>query len=250
MPKRNAILMVVLAVAVIAATGFLALRPAPSPEAGPARIELLLRKLGDADSDVRREGETGLRKMGNAATGPLTQASKSADRVLAGRAAQLLRETAPTVSIRTEIRSEEILLEVSSSRVSEEESGARVYGALLINRSSAPVLVALPGEASAWSAAWFEVEDDQGRSTRVEASPEGAVATAGSVVSVAPGKTLIFASWNQSPKAPPPSKTRGVRFVYDASHPAYRLMTEKADGGALLPSMKLASKTLVLADAR
>jgi hypothetical protein len=95
MPKLNAVLMVVLAVAVIAATGFLALRPAPSPEAEPARIELLLRKLGDADSDVRREGETGLRKMGKAAAGPLTQASKSADRVLAGRAAKLLQELQP-----------------------------------------------------------------------------------------------------------------------------------------------------------
>ena len=95
MPKLNWVLMVVLAVAVIAATGFLALRPAPARDADPARIELLLRKLGDADSDVRREGETGLRQMGNAATGPLAQASKSADRILAGRAAKLLQELQP-----------------------------------------------------------------------------------------------------------------------------------------------------------
>ena len=95
MPKLNWVLMIVLAVAVIAATGFLALRPAPARDADPARIELLLRKLGDVDSDVRREGETGLRRMGNAAAGPLAQASKSADRVLAGRAAKLLQELQP-----------------------------------------------------------------------------------------------------------------------------------------------------------
>src|SRR3954471_12700766 len=95
MPKLNWALMVVLAVAVIAATGFLALRPAPAREADPARIELLLRKLGDADSDVRLEGETGLRRMGSAAAGPLAQASKSGDRVLAGRAAKLLQKLQP-----------------------------------------------------------------------------------------------------------------------------------------------------------
>ena len=95
MPKLNGVLMVVLAVAVLAAPGFLALRPTPAQEADSVQIELLLRKLGDVDSDVRREGETGLRRMGNAAAGPLTQASKSADRVLAGRAAKLLQELQP-----------------------------------------------------------------------------------------------------------------------------------------------------------
>jgi hypothetical protein len=95
MPKRNAVLMVVLAVAVIAATGFLALRSPPVPADDPVRFEALLRKLGDADSDVRREGEIGLRQMGNAAVGPLRQASRSGDRILAGRAAHLLQELQP-----------------------------------------------------------------------------------------------------------------------------------------------------------
>ncbi len=95
MPKRNAVLMVVLAVAVIAAMGFLALRPTPVQAADPVRIELLLRKLGDADSDVRREGENGLKQMGSAALGPLQQASRSGDRVLAGRALKLLQELQP-----------------------------------------------------------------------------------------------------------------------------------------------------------
>lgn len=95
MPKINAVLMGVLAAVVIAATGFLALRPAPAQETDPVQIERLLRKLGDADSDVRREGETGLKRMGSTALAPLLQASKSADRVLAGRAAKLLQELQP-----------------------------------------------------------------------------------------------------------------------------------------------------------
>ncbi len=92
MPKLNAVLMVVLAVAVIAATGVLVLRPS-APQAVPP--EHYLRKLADPDSDVKREGEDGLRKMGAAAVGPLREASKSSDKVLAGRAAKLLSELQP-----------------------------------------------------------------------------------------------------------------------------------------------------------
>ena len=95
MPKRNAVLMGVLAVAVIAAMGFLALRPTPIQAADPVQIQLLLRKLADADVDVRREGETGLRQLGGSALGPLQQASRSGDRVLAGRAAKQLQELQP-----------------------------------------------------------------------------------------------------------------------------------------------------------
>jgi len=92
MPKLNAVLMVVLAVAVIAATGVLVLRPS-APEPIPA--EHYIRKLADADADVKREGEDGLRKMGPAAVAPLRDASKSSDRILAGRAAKLLSELQP-----------------------------------------------------------------------------------------------------------------------------------------------------------
>src|SRR5579862_2536548 len=95
MPKLNAVLMVVLAVAVIAATGVLVLRSSSAQEDAPAQAEKLLRKLADADGDLRREGEDGLRRMGAAALGPLREASKSADRMLAGRAAKLLLELVP-----------------------------------------------------------------------------------------------------------------------------------------------------------
>ena len=94
MPKLNAVLMVVLAVAVIAATGILVLRPS-GPAVDPQQTERLIRKLADSDSDVKREGEDGLRKMGPAAVGPLKEASNSTDRVLAGRAAKLLLELQP-----------------------------------------------------------------------------------------------------------------------------------------------------------
>jgi len=97
MPKLNAVLMSVLAVTLIAAMGFLVLRPspAPAPEIQPAQVQKLLRKLGDSDPDVRREGEAGLRQAGAASIAPLRDASQSPNRVLAERAAKLLRELAP-----------------------------------------------------------------------------------------------------------------------------------------------------------
>jgi len=96
MPKLNAVLMVALAVAVIAATAFLTLRPAPARQVEPAQVQKLLRKLGDSDPDVRREGEAGFRSLRAAAVAPLREASKSPDRVLADRASKLLQELAPT----------------------------------------------------------------------------------------------------------------------------------------------------------
>src|SRR5258706_14673159 len=95
MPKLNAVLMVVLAVAVIAAMAFLTLRPTAAESLEPAQVQRLLRKLGDADPDLRREGESELRKLGLAAVAPLKEASKSPDKVLAGRAAKLLLEVQP-----------------------------------------------------------------------------------------------------------------------------------------------------------
>jgi hypothetical protein len=95
MPKLNAVLMVLLAVAVIAATGILVLRSSSAQDEAPAQAEKFIRKLADADVDLRREGEDGLRRMGSAAVAPLQAASKSSDRVLAGRAARLLLELQP-----------------------------------------------------------------------------------------------------------------------------------------------------------
>ena len=95
MPKLNAVLMVVLAVAVIGATAFLTLRPAPAQAVEPAQVQKLLRKLADPDPDIRREGEAGLRQAGTAALPPLRDASKSNDRVLADRAAKLLQQIDP-----------------------------------------------------------------------------------------------------------------------------------------------------------
>jgi hypothetical protein len=95
MPKLNAVLMVVLAVAVIGATAFLTLRPAPARTIEPAQVQKLLRKLADSDPDIRREGEAGLRQAGTAAIPPLRDASKSSDRMLAERASKLLQQLDP-----------------------------------------------------------------------------------------------------------------------------------------------------------
>jgi len=95
MPKLNAVLMVTLAAALIAATAFLTLRPSPAPPIEPAQVQKLLRKLGDSDPDIRREGEAGLRKIAPASVAPLREASQSPNRVLAERAAKLLQELSP-----------------------------------------------------------------------------------------------------------------------------------------------------------
>lgn len=92
MPKLNAVLMALFAVIVIAATAFLTLRPTPAREIEPAQVQKLLRKLGDSDPDVRREGEAGFRKIGAAALPSLREASKSPDRAIAERAAKLAQE--------------------------------------------------------------------------------------------------------------------------------------------------------------
>lgn len=93
--------MVVCAVAVIAATAFLTLRPTPAQELEPAQVQKMLRKLGDSDPDVRREGEAAFRALGTAAIAPLREASKSSDRVLSERAAKLLQELQPASPVAT-----------------------------------------------------------------------------------------------------------------------------------------------------
>ena len=96
MPKLNAVLMAVLAAGVIAGLAFLTLRPTPAREIEPAQVQKLLRKLGDSDPDIRREGEAGLRQAGAASIVPLREASKSPDRLLADRASKLLQELQPS----------------------------------------------------------------------------------------------------------------------------------------------------------
>jgi hypothetical protein len=97
MPKLNVVLMAVLAAGVIAALAILTLRPTPAPPIEPAQVQKLIRKLGDSDPDIRREGEAGLRQAGAASIVPLREASKSPDRALADRASKLLQEMQPAV---------------------------------------------------------------------------------------------------------------------------------------------------------
>ncbi len=96
MPKLNAVLMVVLAVAVIAGTAVLTLRTAPAASPEPARYEKLIRKLADPDPDLSREAAVELRAAGPAALPALREAAKSPDTLLAGRAARLAEELQPT----------------------------------------------------------------------------------------------------------------------------------------------------------
>ena len=98
MPKLNVVLMAVLAAGVIAGLAYLTLRPTVVRPMDPAHVQKLIRKLGDSDPDVRREGEAGLRQAGAASIVPLREASKSPDRLLADRAAKLLGELQPSAS--------------------------------------------------------------------------------------------------------------------------------------------------------
>jgi hypothetical protein len=252
MPKLNAVLMVVLAVAVIAATGFLALRPTSGADDASAQASKLLRKLADSDPDVRLEGEAGLRSIGPAALGPLLAASKSPDRVLAGRAAKMISDLNPLPDHRVSIESEDYVFEILCSGAPENAQRVGVYLVQLKNRSKAPVLVAvLPASDVPGRLAWFEVEDDQGRRYEVDAKPLAADSSAPEVISVPPGTACgLFGGWKTLPPHLSRSDVRSVRFVYDASAPAYREAAGKAGGGALLPPERLASKTFVFTDAR
>lgn len=248
--------MIVLAVAVIAATGFLVLRQEPKPPTDGDRVEALLRKFGDPDSDVRREGEEGLRKMGAAAVEPLRKASTSSDRVLADRAGRLYQELrkpelpgppATPEPLLDELSAGDVEIEINCSGSPEKAQRWGNYMVTLANRGRSPALLAFPAEA----VAWFELEDDQGRRTRVEAEPAYRRAAEGSVERVSAGSQGVYflgsvPLWNALSRA----DVRSVRFVYDASHPAYRATAAKFGGGAPLPPAKLVSKTFVLADVR
>jgi len=262
MPKLNLLLMGVLTAAVVAGTGLLVLRAPACGEKESIRVEKLLRKLADRDSDTRREGEDGLRRLGRAALAPLQEASTSADRVLAGRAAKLLLEFQPPPprmpgppeqpgSLMGGLQPDEASFEILCAGAPEKALRAGVYLVQVANAGKTPVLVALPPEKSPWHAAWFEIVDDRGRLTRVEAEPIQTPDPRGSVVVVGAGSCgAPYWGWKNMQETLLKPEVRGVRFIYDASDPLYRATAEKFGGGSLLPPVKLVSKTFQLSEVR
>jgi hypothetical protein len=263
MPKLNAVLMVVLAVAVLLGTGLFVLRAPATDEGASVRVEKLLRKLADSDSDARREGEDGLRKLGPAALARLQEVSTSGDLVLARRAAKLLQELQPPASkmpgppvqpesLLGSLQPHEASFEILYAGAPEKAQRAGVYLVRLANSGKTPVLVALPPEKSSWRAAWFEIEDDQGRWARVDAEPILTPDPRGSIVVVGAGKSgpLLYSGWKSLQETLSKPDIRSVRFVYDASDPCYRTIAAMFGGGALLAPVRMVSKTFQISDAR
>ena len=84
------ILMVLLTLGVIAGTGWLAMSGGPEQDPESAKIDRLIRLLGDRDLDVSREAGKELQLLRPASEPALEEAARSKDEVLAKRAARLL----------------------------------------------------------------------------------------------------------------------------------------------------------------
>lgn len=240
--------MVVLAAAVIAATGVLVLRTS-APE--PVSAERHLRKLADLDGDVKREGEAALRRMGPAALAPLREAAKSSDRLLASRAANLLLELQPLPATPTlDAVSEDLKFTLVCSGHQDKPSRFGIFWVEVTNLRKEPVSLVLAGIDASWHPAWFEVEDEGGSVQKV---PAYSIASHGAEISVTvlpPGaKAMLFTGGVPMLEAAMNPYSRFVRFVYDGADPEYRKRGASVGEGSLLPEKRHSSKKLPLAEA-
>jgi hypothetical protein len=264
MPRLNAVLMVLLAVAVIGTAGFLCLERRAPAASGPdaVQIQKLLRKLSDSDPDIRREGEAGFRALGPVALAPLAQAAQSPDARLAQSASKLLREIEPARPAAAEaprpqplpepaaqVDPVELLLVGGPSRARAGEP-VRFY-VRVANHGSAPVLVARHGYSYA-RFAWIEVTDEKGSVTKFAPEPVPPPELPLEAVALAPGQTRdLYAGVGDGSTglaALPGRGTFKVRFVYDASEEsAYRKVVQASAEGTLLPPFRLSSNALEVA---
>jgi hypothetical protein len=263
MVKLNAVLMVVLALAVVAAALFLADESTTSVGRDTERADRLLRKLADADPDVRREGEEGLRAMGPRAVPALREAARSSDRELARRAAALLggpkpapeppppapraaEAAAPPPVSEDPVR---FLLEGADRAVRSGEAAA--FYVRLRNDGPRPMLLARDRGARYSRFAGFEAVDEKGRTVEFPAEPAPAAAERAEAVVVRPGETLDLYAGQGDGRAvlaarfPEPGLWQ-VRFVYLAGSDAYReAVRGRADGSPLAPG-RLVSNAVAL----
>jgi hypothetical protein len=262
MVKLNAVLMVVLALAVVASAVFLADESATSSGRDDDQARRLLRKLADPDPDVRREGEAGLRGMGPRAEAALREAARSSDRELARRAAALLGGPKPdpeppapapraaeTAAIppapEDPVR---FILEGPDRPVRPGEAAA--FYVRLRNDSPRTLLLARDRGGRYSRFAGFEAADEKGRTVEFPAEPGPAAAEA-EVVAVRPGETLdLYAGQGDGRTAlaarfPEPGLWQ-VRFVYQPGSDAYReAVRGRVEGGALPPG-RLVSNSAAL----
>ena len=84
------ILMILLTLGVIAGTGWLAMSGGPEQDPEAAKIDRLIRLMGDRDPDVARDAGMELQLLRPASEPALEEAVRSKDEVLAKRAIKIL----------------------------------------------------------------------------------------------------------------------------------------------------------------
>ncbi len=245
MPKLNAVLMVVLSLAVSAGAAWLALRgPGVDPDAG--RIAKLIRQLGDDDPDLRREAARDLKQYGPRAEGALDEASRGDDARLAERAKELLarlRPDGPKTPESPATPSDPPALagtyELSLQVV--QRSPLRVY-VRLFNGTKEAVHVAVtrgPEGVSLLDFGFFEDRGRDGWGRRIRVAP---AVGAKELVRLEPGALLDTAPVDLQVAADENGPI-AFRFVYEATEEgAYRaLAASTRPRGALLPAGRLVS---------
>ncbi len=262
MYARRLVLMVVLPAAVIAATGYLAFRGAPSGGSDAARARALLRKLADPDPDIRRDAESGLRALGPRAETPLREAAASPDPELAERAARLLREVAPAPAVAAaagpaetpragENRPLELTLHCDEPFL-RAGGPVRVY-VRLQNAGPQPVILARQRPLRYASFAAFEVEAEGGKVVRHPSEPAHLPVTDGPPewVAVAPGTTLdLYAGQGDGRtevELPARNGLYRIRLIYEASEGSeYARLVDGGSEGVPLPRGRLVSNVLLV----
>lgn len=236
MPKWNAVLMVVLSAAVLGGLGWAVLGKS-DPAAAREDDRRLLRKLADADPDLRREAAAEFRARGPRGRALLRQAAGSDDRRLAERARELLAELEPPLPPPAPPAVEPpILFEVVCSGPAGRATRSGPFMVRAVNKGTVPAV--LVQEAAAW-----EVESDD-RTWRLAV----AFVEPGPVV-VAPGQDVVLAG-AQDPNLLEMTRRpeiRRLRFVYDASEGSrYRELVKPSERGVPLPPGRYASGVLEL----
>jgi hypothetical protein len=247
--------MVVLTLAVIVGTGYVALRrPVNGPD--PAVSQKLLRNLSDLDPDVSGEAAATLRSLGPQVIPTLEEASRSVNRLLAERAQKLLAQLkpgpAPGISAGESPLPERLEIVEFALESRGGQARAADLGALWVqlrNGGPAPVLVAHLAALDHPGMAIFEVEDEDGQKTEARADVVHLKpADIQEIVPVRPRETVMLFQGGQGlVQAVSRPGTYRIRFAYDAAEGSdYRKLVHASSDGALLPPIRLVSNTVVV----
>ena len=224
MPRLNVIAMVVLCVGVAAGAAALALRT-PARKDAP-RVERLIRQLGDADPDVRRDAERELKALGPKAETALKEAVSGRDPVVADRARALLglkpEKTAPEGAVaKSPVVDNGIRISLQVTRVPRRPDPIQYYLRLHNGTKNAVALARrLRGGQPLYAGfGAFERIDAEGRLvTLLDSNDDGEFPgnTELEIVIVRPGESLDMTLGAGFVRVEAAGTFR-VRFVYDAT---------------------------------